>query len=488
MSGGEGNDELYGESGDDNISGGAGNDLLDGGTGLDTMAGGSGDDIYVVDHPNDVVIENGGEGTDEIRTALSSYSLTASGNVENLTGTSAFGQRLTGNGGANVITGGAGNDVITGISGADTLRGMAGNDAYVIDDAAAVVLETAGQGNDTVYVTIDYRLEAGSEVETLTPYEREGTEAFRLTGNEFANTIYGNAGNNVLTGLGGADLLYGLGGDDAYLVDDNLDQIFEVDGQGYDTIYTEGDFALNNFSFVEAISVYDRDTTNALTLFGNDLDNVIYGNQGSNALLGGGGEDTLYGLGGDDRYFVDSLGDQVIEAAGAGNDTIYTTLGSYQLITDQSVETLTVYDRDTTYAANLIGNNLAQFIYGNAGANTIDGKGGADTLYGMAGADTFTFTNGPLPGAADVLADFSAADDTIALDDVAFLGIGGPGALNANAFVIGSQAGDANDRIVYNQATGQLFFDADGNGAGAAVLFATVNAGTILSASDFVVI
>jgi len=54
--------------------------------------------------------------------------------------------------------------------------------------------------------------------------------------------------------------------------------------------------------------------------------------------------------------------------------------------------------------------------------------------------------------------------------------------------VIGSAAADADDRIVYNQATGQIFFDADGNGAGAQVLFATVNAGTVLSASDFVVI
>jgi hypothetical protein len=43
-------------------------------------------------------------------------------------------------------------------------------------------------------------------------------------------------------------------------------------------------------------------------------------------------------------------------------------------------------------------------------------------------------------------------------------------------------------RIVYNSATGQIFFDADGSGAGAQVLFATVNAGTVLSLADFVVI
>ncbi|HEV2817908.1 MAG TPA: hypothetical protein VGW40_11895, partial [Allosphingosinicella sp.] len=62
------------------------------------------------------------------------------------------------------------------------------------------------------------------------------------------------------------------------------------------------------------------------------------------------------------------------------------------------------------------------------------------------------------------------------------------GAFSANAFVAGTAAQDADDRIVYDGATGQLFFDADGNGAGAQVLFATLQAGTALIASDFTVI
>jgi len=436
------------------------------------------------------VSESGGGGYDTVYT-LVSYALTAGSEVEvltvydrdtvgaiNLTG-NAFGQTLYGNQGSNTLIG---------EGGADIFYGLGGDDRYLVDSLSDQVFEVSGGGYDTVYTIGDFALNNASSVEALTVYDRDTVNAVILFGNNLGNVIYGNQGNNTLYGGGGTDTLYGLGGNDGYLVDDLTDQVFELAGQGYDTVYSTGDVALNNSSYVEALSVYDRDTSNALTLFGNNLDNVIYGNQGSNALLGGGGEDTLYGLGGDDRFFVDSLGDQVIEVAGGGTDTVYTTLGSYQLITDQSVETLTVYDRDTIYAANLIGNNLAQFIYGNAGANNIDGKGGADTLYGMAGADTFTFTNAPLVGAADALADFSAADDTIALDDQAFLGIGGPGALSANAFVIGSQAADADDRIVYNQATGQLFFDADGSGAGAAILFATVNAGTSLTASDFVVI
>jgi serralysin len=60
--------------------------------------------------------------------------------------------------------------------------------------------------------------------------------------------------------------------------------------------------------------------------------------------------------------------------------------------------------------------------------------------------------------------------------------------LNANAFVSGAAAADANDRIIYNAATGQLFYDADGNGAGAAVLFATLDGKPPVTAADFLVI
>ena len=77
-------------------------------------------------------------------------------------------------------------------------------------------------------------------------------------------------------------------------------------------------------------------------------------------------------------------------------------------------------------------------------------------------------------------------DQPCRLDDAVFTGLA-LGALNPNAFVIGSAAADADDRIIYNGATGQLFFDADGNGAGAAILFATVQGAPPLSAGEFIV-
>jgi Ca2+-binding RTX toxin-like protein len=60
--------------------------------------------------------------------------------------------------------------------------------------------------------------------------------------------------------------------------------------------------------------------------------------------------------------------------------------------------------------------------------------------------------------------------------------------LSASAFVVGNAALDADDRIIYNQAAGQLWFDADGNGAGDPVLFATLGNQPTITAGDFVVI
>jgi Ca2+-binding RTX toxin-like protein len=112
ISAGAGNDILFGLRGDDALYGGAGNDTLNGGVGADDMIGGTGNDTYIVDNIGDTVTENPNEGTDTVKTTLSSYTLGP--NVENLTfiGTGSFAG--TGNVLANIITGGAGNDALTG--------------------------------------------------------------------------------------------------------------------------------------------------------------------------------------------------------------------------------------------------------------------------------------------------------------------------------------------------------------------------------------
>jgi Ca2+-binding RTX toxin-like protein len=68
-----------------------------------------------------------------------------------------------------------------------------------------------------------------------------------------------------------------------------------------------------------------------------------------------------------------------------------------------------------------------------------------------------------------------------------FTRAGASGTLSPSAFHQGANAADAGDRILYDAATGNIFYDGDGSGAAAALLFATVDPGTPLTHADFVI-
>ena len=53
---------------------------------------------------------------------------------------------------------------------------------------------------------------------------------------------------------------------------------------------------------------------------------------------------------------------------------------------------------------------------------------------------------------------------------------------------MGAAALDADDRIIYNSATGNIFYDANGSAAGGAAHFATVSPGTALTNADFLIV
>jgi serralysin len=74
------------------------------------------------------------------------------------------------------------------------------------------------------------------------------------------------------------------------------------------------------------------------------------------------------------------------------------------------------------------------------------------------------------------------------LDSDIFTGLA-VGTLSADAFHIGASAADGSDRIIYNDDTGALYFDLDGNGTGASqVQFATLLGTPDLTRFDLVVI
>jgi Ca2+-binding RTX toxin-like protein len=403
-----------------------------------------------------------------------------------------FSEVLGGTAGNDIIFGFGGNDTISGFDGADyldggigadTMTGGAGDDTYVVDEAGDQVIEGPGAGNDRIITSISYTLSGTVFVETLEAVA--GVSAINLTGNYLANSLIGNDGANQLHGGGGADSLTGLGGDDIYYTDVAGVQVIEASGGGFDQLYTSVSYQLALGSEVELLSTNNTAGTGAINLTGNASNQTVVGNNGANQLHGGGGTDTLIGYGGNDIYYTDVAATQVVDGVGEGFDQLYTSV-SYVLGSGE-IELLSTNDAAATVAIDLTGNQFGQLVLGNAGANVLDGKGGADTLVGYGGADTFAFTSALGGGNVDVVADFVSGTDKIALDDAVFTALG-LGALSANAFVIGSAALDADDRIIYNTSNGGLYYDADGAGGQAAILFGYLSGVPAITASDFTVI
>jgi len=65
-------------------------------------------------------------------------------------------------------------------------------------------------------------------------------------------------------------------------------------------------------------------------------------------------------------------------------------------------------------------------------------------------------------------------------------GLGYTGVLNAANFVSGAAATTSDQLFIYD--SGNLYYDADGSGAGAQVQFATFSNAAVLSASDIVIV
>ncbi|HNB68211.1 calcium-binding protein [Accumulibacter sp.] len=344
---------------------------LSGGAGKDTMIGGAGNDTYLIDNPADVVRENANEGMDSV---LSSVSYGLANNVENLTLTGTAAIRGVGNALANVLKGNGAANTLDGGPGADTLMGGAGNDAYFVDHAADVLVESMGGGIDLVYSSVTYTLAAN--VENLILVGTGGI--INGSGNALANVLTGDGGSNILNGGAGADTLIGGAGNDSYVVDDIRDVVAEDSNGGTDLVRSSVSYTLSNN--VENLSLTG---TAAINGTGNTLANTLTGNSGDNVLVGGAGADILIGGAGNDTYVVDNTSDVVIEGSGAGIDLVESSV-THTLAAN--VENLALVGMG---AINGSGNDLANLLIGNSAANTLAGGTGADTMKGRAGDDTY---------------------------------------------------------------------------------------------------
>jgi Ca2+-binding RTX toxin-like protein len=156
---------------------------------------------------------------------------------------------------------------------------------------------------------------------------------------------------------------------------------------------------------------------------------------------------------------------------------------------------------------NLAGNAGNDLIYGGAGNDKLAGGVGSDKIWGGAGKDTLTGNAGKdffvfdtfnaktnKKTNVDTIKDFIVKDDSIYLDNAVFKALGKAGTLtkpakmNANAFWTGTAAHDKDDRIIYDNKKGILYYDADGTGKGAAVQIATLSNKAKLTVKDFFVV
>jgi Ca2+-binding RTX toxin-like protein len=136
----------------------------------------------------------------------------------------------------------------------------------------------------------------------------------------------------------------------------------------------------------------------------------------------------------------------------------------------------------------LIGSAGNDTLKAGAGDDTLLGGTGKDRLSGGAGGDQFVF-NTRLDGTSnvDTITDFASVD-TFKLAASIFSHAGPDGTLKAAAFASNTtgQAADHSDRIIYEQDTGELYYDANGSAAGDGVLFAVIGKHLTLTNADFV--
>lgn len=345
LDGGDGDDLLEGGEGNDRLYSGAGNDSLDGGAGNDYLVGGAGDDNYLAI----------GEGHDRILDAagLDSLYFTAEIRPEQL--------------------------IITRVN-ADLHIGFAGRD----DSVTLLEWFRTPQNSIERFIFADGSQWGAADIGTAFSMisgngSLNGSEGDDLLyGGAGSDMLYGDAGNDLLDGGTGADSLVGGAGDDTYIADAG-DTISELPGGGVDTLVWTSSAAATLQDELENLVLTESAGYSAT---GNSADNYIIGNSQGNYLNGSGGADTMVGGLGNDSYYVDDVGDLVIERANEGNDRVN---ASITYVLPEHIESLTLMG---SAVVDGFGNDLDNYLTGNEADNKLSGGAGNDSLSGGLGADT----------------------------------------------------------------------------------------------------
>jgi Ca2+-binding RTX toxin-like protein len=458
------------------------------------MEGGSGDDTYVVDNAGDLVLEQAGEGRDQVQTTLANYTLGA--NVEDLTFIGSGTSSLRGNDLNNKITGSASADLISLVDGGDDIAvGGAGDDVFYYGAAFTAADITLGN-------------EGAQDIVVL-----QGSYAITLNAGSFNGIEFLALYSGSTTRLGGAT----------------------GSSHSYDITFVDANVAAGQRFVVNASLLLGSENFTFNGAAETDGWFLVYGGYGVDTVTGGAGSDVLYfegtRFGAGDR--VDGgAGSDVLVLRGVGgmNTTIFgenqladveviavsdrfastpSEIPSYQLVLANgnvpSSGTLTVNGFglvDARQIFNVDGSAVATGnlqLFGGAGDDRLIGGAGNDLLYGVGGRDTLTGGGGSdsfqfraiLDSTnvnPDRILDFTSGTDKIDL-----------GRIDADANAAGDQAfsfvgsgafqGVAGQLRAYDTGLGHWRVEGDVNGDGLAdfaleVVLATPQS---LASSDFIV-
>jgi Ca2+-binding RTX toxin-like protein len=400
----------------------------------------------------------------------SADTITGSSEADSINGDGG-GVHVDGAGGADTIHGGDGGDILDGWDGADQVYGDEGDDVIQVysDEFVAGELADGGIGTDTLEVHGTTNLALGA----LADFERLHLVTDGVSTATFSAAQIG-AGALSSTATVTFDHTESVAAQ-SVVINMTASGALNLSGWTISGALATDFIALNGTGGVDTItgtSINDR-------LVGQGGADILNGGGGFDILVGGAGADVLNGGDGIDaaNYSASASRVRVNLTTGAGLDA------------DAQGDTLSNIENLAGSAFNdiLTGSAVANALIGNAGNDQLNGLGGGDTLTGGAGGDAFIFTTALGAGNIDTITDFVVVDDTIWIDDAIFTGLA-LGTLAAGAFQTGAAATQADDRIIYNAATGALSFDADGSGAGAAVQFASLTTGLVLTNADFLVI
>lgn len=425
LTGGPGNDQLFGSSGTDRyfFNLGDGQDIINDeflfangqtlsspedevifgpGISADMLSGSrSGNDLIVSISPTDrITIKNQFSGANAIeRFTFADGSPLSHAEINAL----QFVKR--GTSGNDILTGGDPAENLFGLAGNDTLQGMGGNDT--LDGGTGNDLLMGGAGNDL------YVFRAGDGQDRITENSGIDTVQFGL-GSSASNITLGRDINSLMLSVNGTS-------DSVTITDYLSNPDFRVES----FVFADGSQLPSEAQILDQLANV-RGTPGDDTLVGTAGFDALFGFEGNDTLIGGTGNDSLLGDDGDDVYQY---------AVGDGQDTINDTAGFDSVVFGSGIATTAV---TTTRSATDLFLNVN--VTGSPGAITVQNY--------FAGQETeqIRFADGTTWDVATVRARVLAASQTAGNDTI--FGYESDDAINAlagNDTVFGGAGNDTID-------------------------------------------